>query len=185
MTDVAPSKNAVYDQMQLQMLKTGSNLAIGSDANGDMYYRASSVLARLAKGSANHSLFMNADATAPEWGNGFKVGSFTRVLNAANAKVSYTGVGFKTKVLFIIGNIYTTSALTIGFTDGTAQRCLIEFPHTKTYVLVADRILMLHDGSGAHTGTLYSYDDDGFTITWGNENGGIDSTGTFYYLAFR
>jgi len=67
-TTIAPSKNAVYDQMQLQMLKTGSNLAIGSDADGDMYYRASSKLARLPKGAALAIPRMNSGATAPEWG---------------------------------------------------------------------------------------------------------------------
>jgi len=49
------------------MLSDGSNLAIGSDADGDIYYRASSVLARLAKGTANQKLQMNSSATAPEW----------------------------------------------------------------------------------------------------------------------
>lgn len=66
-TTIAPSKNAVYDQMLLQMLKNGSNLAIGSDADGDMYYRASGALARLAKGTAYKHLGMNSGATAPEW----------------------------------------------------------------------------------------------------------------------
>jgi len=51
------------DKMNL----TGANLAIGSDANGDLYYRASAVLARLAKGTARLGLSMNSGATAPEW----------------------------------------------------------------------------------------------------------------------
>jgi hypothetical protein len=42
-------------------------LAIGSDADGDIWYRASSKVARLAKGSANQILRMNDGATAPEW----------------------------------------------------------------------------------------------------------------------
>lgn len=40
---------------------------LGSDADGDLYYRASSALARLAKGTANYILSMNSGATAPEW----------------------------------------------------------------------------------------------------------------------
>ncbi len=44
-----------------------SGLAIGSDADGDMYYRASGALARLAKGAAYKHLGMNSGATAPEW----------------------------------------------------------------------------------------------------------------------
>ena len=63
-TTIAPSKNAVYDSL---MAKTGENLAIGADADGDMYYRAASVLARLAKGPINHTLRMNDAGTAPEW----------------------------------------------------------------------------------------------------------------------
>ncbi len=42
-------------------------LVLGSDADGDMYYRASSKLARLAKGAAYKHLGMNSGATAPEW----------------------------------------------------------------------------------------------------------------------
>lgn len=63
-TTIAPSKNAVYDSL---MAKDGSNLAIGADADGDVYYRAAGVLARLAKGPLGHVLRMNTGATAPEW----------------------------------------------------------------------------------------------------------------------
>jgi hypothetical protein len=42
-------------------------LTLGSDADGDMYYRASSDLTRLAKGTARQTLRMNSGATAPEW----------------------------------------------------------------------------------------------------------------------
>ena len=66
-TKEAPSKNAVYDEFQNRMLITGANLAIGADANGDMYYRAAGVTARLAKGAAGQALLMNSAATAPEW----------------------------------------------------------------------------------------------------------------------
>lgn len=43
------------------------NFALGTDANGDIYYRASGVLTRLAKGTAGQVLAMNSGATAPEW----------------------------------------------------------------------------------------------------------------------
>lgn len=46
---------------------TNPDLVVGSDADGDLYYRASSKLARLAKGTAGQTLQMNAGATAPEW----------------------------------------------------------------------------------------------------------------------
>lgn len=53
-------------------LSTGAVLAdvtmtLGSDADGDTYYRSSNKLTRLAKGTANQFLAMNSGATAPEW----------------------------------------------------------------------------------------------------------------------
>jgi hypothetical protein len=44
-----------------------AGFALGSDADGDMYYRAAGILARLAKGTARQALLMNPGATAPEW----------------------------------------------------------------------------------------------------------------------
>jgi hypothetical protein len=44
-----------------------AGFVLGSDADGDMYYRASSALARLAKGTALQYLRMKSDATIPEW----------------------------------------------------------------------------------------------------------------------
>lgn len=49
------------------VLTPNTKVQLGSDADGDMYYRASSVLARLAKGTASQQLRMNSGATAPEW----------------------------------------------------------------------------------------------------------------------
>lgn len=45
----------------------GVTMTLGSDADGDTYYRASNVLTRLAKGTAGQVLTMNAGATAPQW----------------------------------------------------------------------------------------------------------------------
>lgn len=46
---------------------TVAKITLGSDADGDIYYRASGLLARLAKGTASQFLKMNSGATAPEW----------------------------------------------------------------------------------------------------------------------
>lgn len=45
----------------------GVTMTLGSDADGDIYYRSSGVLTRLAKGTALQQLRMNSGATAPEW----------------------------------------------------------------------------------------------------------------------
>lgn len=65
---------------------TVSKLTIGSDANGDIYYRAAGVLARLGIGSALQILRTNAGATAPEW---FTLGS---AVTSLDKKVTTTTV---------------------------------------------------------------------------------------------
>ena len=45
----------------------GGNIALGSDAQGDVMYYNGTDYIRLAKGSASHVLTMNSGATAPEW----------------------------------------------------------------------------------------------------------------------
>jgi len=42
-------------------------LVLGSDADGDMYYRASGALARLEKGTALYHMRVNSAGIAPEW----------------------------------------------------------------------------------------------------------------------
>ena len=44
-----------------------AGIELGSDADGDVYYRSGGALTRLAKGTAEQVLTMNAGATAPEW----------------------------------------------------------------------------------------------------------------------
>lgn len=47
---------------------TVTDLTLGSDAAGDMFYKTSAtVTARLPKGTSNQMLHMNSGATAPEW----------------------------------------------------------------------------------------------------------------------
>lgn len=57
----------------------GVTMTLGSDADGDMYYRSSNVLTRLAKGTALQQLRMNAGATAPEWATVSSSSGMTRV----------------------------------------------------------------------------------------------------------
>jgi hypothetical protein len=44
-----------------------ATMTLGSDVDGDTYYRTSNILTRLGKGAAAEVLTMNAGATAPEW----------------------------------------------------------------------------------------------------------------------
>jgi len=75
----------------------GVTMTLGSDADGDMYYRASNVLTRLPKGTAGQVLTMNGGATAPEWaagggGGGITVGT-TTITSGTNTRVLYNNSG--------------------------------------------------------------------------------------------
>jgi len=75
----------------------GVTMTLGSDADGDMYYRASNVLTRLPKGTAGQVLTMNAGATAPEWaagggGGGITIGT-TTITSGTNTRVLFNNSG--------------------------------------------------------------------------------------------
>ena len=188
--DVAPSQNAVRDKIETLVAKVdgamkddGSNLAIGSDADGDTYHRSGGVLARLAKGTANFKMFMNVAGTAPEWAAGIKIGSFTRDLTAASGDVSITGVGFKpSNVIFISG--WINNSFAVGFDNGAsavhgvvASSCF--------HSTVASIRFLTSANTDATNGKIKSLDSDGFTVTYTLSNSQSGQTGTIYYIAFR
>jgi hypothetical protein len=100
---ISPDANAGDKRWILLVPK----INVGSDADGDMYYRASSKLTRLAKGTANQILGMNAGATAPEYKT-LKVLSTGEMTNTSqpcfqaesNATQSNIAVGVTTTVVF-------------------------------------------------------------------------------------
>jgi hypothetical protein len=131
----APTKKSDYDKLwdNCDYFKTDHNtdgthekLTLGSDADGDMYYRAASVLARLAKGAADIMLGMNDDATAPAYKTTFKVTDagimtntgqpcFLAYNSATDADVTGDGtsatVDFDTEV-FDVGGIFALDTFT-------------------------------------------------------------------------
>jgi len=150
------------------MKDDGSNLAIGSDADGDTYYRASGVLARLAKGTANFKMFMNAAGTAPEWAAGSKIVKTTHDISVTGEQ-AITGFGFKPGLCFILAVVNSTSLVSFGFDDGTDADCLSDM-----YAQVANQwtygdgdsiklIMTTGARAQAHITTLGS---DGITLTW-------------------
>ena len=173
------------DQAHTSLMKvSGSNLAIGSDANGDMYYRASNVLARLAKGTANFKQFMNAAGTAPEWANGIKLGSFTRDAAAEAGDVSYDGVGFKPTILVFFSDFSATSQ-SDGISDVTNNYCLLRLSAPALSYSGTRCIYIANSAGTAHQDAVVkSMDSDGFTLTWAKT---FTPTGTasIFYIAFR
>ena len=61
---------------------------VGSDADGDVYYRASGAFARLPKGTAGQVLTINSGATAPEWAT--SSGGASTLLDFKYQAVGYT-----------------------------------------------------------------------------------------------
>lgn len=185
------SKTLTVDEtvaMSSKMAKTGSNLAIGSDADGDMYYRASGVLTRLAKGAANLKLFMNA--TAPEWASGIKVGTFTRDMSAASGNVSYTSVGFKPSLVlfFAQAGVNKAGAFSDGADNGTTHVSRRGDGSYLAGVLnwaATESIYILVGNTGdIQKAYIVSMDSDGFTLTW-TKSVSPAETINCYYIAFR
>lgn len=84
----------------------GVTMTLGSDADGDTYYRASNVLTRLAKGTAGQVYKMNSGATAPSWQN--------NVNNVWVAVASGASITMTTNTQYLVdGGAYTTQTLTL------------------------------------------------------------------------
>ena len=118
-------------------------------------------------------------------GAGF-VGSFTRDTAAASGSVSYTGVGFKPQGIVFLSNQSTTTETSVGLDDGTTGRAISKTSVGDAWsIFVGASIALVEtDGASSHTGTVTSFDDDGFTIAW-TKTGTPTGTGTVFYLALR
>ena len=168
------------------MDKTGSNLAIGSDANGDMYYRASGMLARLAKGAANLKLFMNAAGTAPEWADGYKTGTFTKTMTDSSTTQAITGVWFKPRMIIFIAAINATYTAAWGFAIGTTGYGIAAVGTSGYYYHNDTNVFVIYSPtSGDSQAAVINSDDvDGFTIGW-TKCGSPTGTATIQYIAVR
>ena len=166
---------------------TSLKVALGSDADGDIYYRASSTLARLAKGSANMKLFMNAAASAPEWESGFKVGSFQRNSATATGTENITTAGFKpSAVIFLTWISGTDIAASIGVDDGSTALGLYVYTASPTLWNGTTKSIVYADdaASKVYTGEVSAWLSNGFTVSW-IKTGLPTGVLNVYYLAFR
>ena len=111
----------------------GATMTLGSDADGDVYYRASNVLTRLAKGSAGEVLKMNRGASAPEWGSAGGGQTFGVVALSDGANISTDASAGNVFTVTLGGNrtLDNPSNITAGETyhfqvtqDGTGSRTL-------------------------------------------------------------
>jgi len=155
-----------------------------SVAGDTVYASAANILARLAKGSANTKLFMNAGDTAPEWAAGLMTNYLTRDCHAASGDVSYTGVGFKPSAIIFISSV---SANSISFGVWTPNYDGSWGMYGTTITGVTDNTVIQHvnsAGSAFNNAIVKSVDADGFTLTW-TESTGFTATGYTLYIAFR
>jgi len=152
-TDKAPSKGTLYNAL-LQTLLT---------AAGDMVYAsAANTLARLAKGTANYKMFMNAAGTAPEWATGMKSVTYSRDVSLTS-DWALTGAGFKPSALIAFGGIQSTSFSWGFLTGGGVSVNLTDYGSTR-YIDQACVISAWVNASNYQQYALKSFDADGVTL---------------------
>lgn len=181
----APTQDKVYDKIEMLMDLDGSNLAIGSDADGDTYYRASGVLARLAKGTANYKMFMNAAGTAPEWASGIYSRYTTHDVSVTGAQ-EITGVGFTPGIVRFMAVIGSSNAVCFGTDDGTHAYVVgSQEDGAGGWARYLDRSLWLETASGVRARAYISAKgSDGFDLTW-DKAGSPTGTATIFYDVSR
>lgn len=184
-TDQAPSQQSALAYF---MAKTGANLAIGSDADGDMWYRAAGAMARLAKGPANTKLFMNAAGTGPEWTKGAKVGSFQFNLSGASGVQLISGVGFKPSHGIFITGMNSTVNVSFGIDNGTDHfvACAYYEAGDGWYFGNAGS-MMVYTGAGGinKLGHVSEWIADGFKVTWTRNGETPDLVADVFYMVWR
>ena len=178
-TTVPASSNWAYDF--INTLTTQADLP---------YATAAGVWARLAKGTANQWLRMNAGVTAPEWASGAvvtKLKNETRAMDAATGDVAYTGYGFTPRGLIIFASYVggQDGRVSLGFGDNAlAEMC---FYSTRTaiigfslsYTVIA---WIAESDTLDQRAVLKTLDADGFTLTWTRT--GATAAGTANLIVF-
>ena len=152
---------------------------VGSDANGDIYYRASGLFARLAKGTAYQVLRMNSGATAPEWsvGTAYKVVAETRAMDADSGDVNYTGAGFTPQAVVVFagkdsGTASRFSSMGIATGASTAQGVV----YSGGVYAGAKLVYAWEDTGKVQDAVLKTLNADGMTLTWTRT--GVTAAGT-------
>jgi len=125
-----------------------------------------------------------------------KTGSFTRNVNTASGDQAITGVGFKPRLLFIMGaGTFDNSTVLDAFTGGFSLAGENGFALGVTEVNSASsdakfsasvqtsNIVYLSGGNGSQTAIVKTLDNDGFTLTFTKVGSPASNTATFAYLA--
>ena len=99
---------------------SGSKIAMGSDAQGDVLYYNGTDYVRLPKGTAGQALVINTGATAPEWGSAGGPSLGTDAVIRTNAKTIAENITFAgTENGMSAGPITINSSYTVTVTSGS------------------------------------------------------------------
>ena len=119
----------------------------------------------------------------------FKVGQTTRAMDAATGNVAYTGVGFSPKGVIFYGTTEANAITSIiGFSAGTGHVGMADNQNitANNFTINGSNSIYLIEAAGKNqTGSIASYDADGFTITWTRTGVTAGATCNITYMAFR
>ena len=152
-------------------------ISIGSDADGDIYYRSSNVLTRLAKGTARQLLRMNSGATAPEWSSSQFVEVFTTT-GSPHSWTAPTGVTFISVTACAGGggggsNIIGNQGSGGGGGGQCVSGAILPVTPTSSYTFTVGAGGIAGTGSGSGgTGGTTSLTNDGDTLSLTGGGGG-------------
>lgn len=174
---------AAAQTLASKTLGSGTKTAVGSDATGDMYYRASDgTFTRIPLGTVGQSLV--AGSTVPAWGTAsatglVKVINSSRTSAAGSGTQTISGVGFTPKLIEITASTGDQSndfSMTDGSYDGTTQGCAgIGVRNnggaaTMTHTSSSTQIIFLDQSDAGGTKTYAAIagniGSDGFDLVW-------------------
>lgn len=112
----------------------------------------------------------------------FKVGSFTRDLSIATGNQSVIGVGFKPRSVIFLSLVNGTTQMSLGLDDDATSLCI--FNDSANWVNAAASVYIYTSAIAQYSGTILSFDNTGFTISW-VKTGSPTGTVQVNYLALR
>jgi hypothetical protein len=112
-----------------------------------------------------------------------KVGTLTRAMDAADADVSYTGIGFRPTHIIFTAN--AAASLSMGFDDGSVKGVTSVRNTTAAYNTYTNvSIIAYEDDTKFQSGFIKTFDADGFTITWAKAGSPASANSVVKYMAF-
>lgn len=189
--DISSSAAIAYSKLSLTNSVTGTDIAMGSDAQGDVLYYNGTDWARLGAGTSGQFLKTNGAGANPAWASSAisaYVGSFTKdQTDASGSTTAVTAPGFTPKFVIFLAGQQDTSESSWGFDDGTTAAVMYDIngAATDVYNLATGvSIRSLQTATASYSGNITSLDANGFTVTWTRAST-PSGTMTVYYVAVK